>query len=268
MFGVTMAFQDFNPGLGFFRSKFVGLKWFQNIYMMPDFIDILRNTVVIACGKIVTGMFASVLFALLLNEVRHINLKKFVQTAVYLPYFLSWVIVGGVFIDLLSTKGLVNQFLNLFNIKNILFLASNQWFQPTMIITDVWKNFGWGAIVYLAALTGINPELYESAAIDGANRFRRMWHITLPGIQATIILMSALSLGNVLNAGFDQILIMYSPIVYRTGDIIDTFVYRQGLVEMQFSMSTAVGLFKSIIGFILIVTSNRIAYKVANYRIL
>ena len=268
MFGVIMAFQDFNPGLGFLRSPFVGLRWFRQIYNMPNFWDIFRNTLVIACSKIVTITFASIMFSLLLNEVTHLKFKRAIQTAVYLPHFLSWVIVGGIFIELLALNGIVNQFLGLFGITPILFLGSNDWFQFTVVTTDIWKSFGWGAIVYLAALTNINPELYEAAAIDGASRLRRTWHVTLPGMAPTIILLSALNLGNVLNAGFEQILVMYSPIVYRTGDIIDTFVFRQGLLDMQFSMATAVGLFRSIVAFILIMLSNYIARRFANYRIL
>lgn len=268
MFGVIMAFQDFNPGLGFLRSPFVGLRWFRQIYNMPNFWDIFRNTLVIACSKIVTITFASIMFSLLLNEVTHLKFKRTIQTAVYLPHFLSWVIVGGIFIELLALNGIVNQFLGIFGITPILFLGSNDWFQFTIVTTDIWKSFGWGAIVYLAALTNINPELYEAAAIDGASRLRRTWHVTLPGMAPTIILLSALNLGNVLNAGFEQILVMYSPIVYRTGDIIDTFVFRQGLLDMQFSMATAVGLFRSIVAFILIMLSNYIARRFANYRIL
>jgi putative aldouronate transport system permease protein len=262
-----MAFQNFNPRLGFFHSEFVGLKWFSNLYNMPDFYFIFRNTVAIACAKIIAGLLVSVVFALLLNEVKQLAFKRSVQTIVYLPHFLSWVIIGGVFVDLLSLKGLVNQFLGLFGIAPVHFLSSNDWFQLTVVGMDVWKGFGWGAVIYLAALTSINPELYEAASIDGAGRFRRMLHITLPGIRPTIVLMSALSLGNVLNAGFEQILVIYSPIVYKTADIIDTFVYRQGLLDMQFSLATAVGLFKSVIGFSLILLSNKLAYRFANYRI-
>jgi len=267
MGGITLAFQNYRLGNGFFESDWVGLKWFRDLFTMPDFRYILRNTVVIACAKIVANLLAAVTFALLLNELKQVLIKRTVQTIVYLPNFLSWVIIGGVFIELLSIGGVVNQFTGLFGIKPILFLGSNDWFQTTMVVIDVWKSFGWGAIIYLAALTNINQELYEAAAIDGANRLRQTWHITLTGIRPTIVLMSALSLGNVLNAGFEQILIMYSPIVYRTGDIIDTFVYRQGLLDLQFSLATAVGLFKSVIGFGLIMLSNYLAKRFADYRI-
>jgi putative aldouronate transport system permease protein len=267
MIGVVIAFQNFSPITGFFHSPFVGLDWFKFIFHMPDFRIILYNTVSIAVLKIIFGQLAPIVFALLLNEVTSVRFKKSVQTLVYLPHFLSWVIVGGIFIDLLSTKGMINQLIQWFGGEPIFFLGSNEWFKFTLVGTDVWKGFGWGAILYLAALTQISPDLYESASMDGANRFQKMWNITLPGIMPTIILLAALSLGSVLEAGFDQILMLYNPAVYESGDIIDTFVYRQGLLEMQFSMTAAVGLFKSVVGFVLIVISNWLASRFANYRL-
>lgn len=267
MYGIIIAFQDYNPISGFIKSPFVGLKWFEMVASMPDFKNIIVNTIVIACLKIFFGQLAPLLFALLLNEVRRFSFKRIIQTIVYLPHFLSWVILGGIFIDILAQDGIVNNFLNLFGIPNIFFLGDNHWFRFTLVATDVWKGFGWGAILYLAAFSGINPELYESAFIDGANRWRQMWHVTLPGISSTIIMLGALSLGGILNAGFDQILVLYNPSVYQTGDVIDTFVYRQGLLDMQFSMATAVGVFRSGIGFFLILISNKLAQKYANYRI-
>ena len=227
----------------------------------------MRNTVVIAVGKMFFNQLVPLVFALMLNEVRNKYVKKSVQTLVYMPHFFSWVIVGGIFIDLLSSSGIVNQFLGLFGIAPKFFLGSNDYFQGTMIITEVWKEFGWNSILYLAAISGVNPELYEAACLDGAGRFRRIWNVTLPCIKGTIILLVVLNLSNILNAGFDQIFNLYNPAVYRTGDIIDTFVYRMGLEQAQFSLSTAVGLFKSVIGLVLIVISRWVAYKTLDYRI-
>jgi len=268
MFGIVIAFQKFIPARGFFNSPWVGFDNFKFIFMLPDFQRALWNTVYIAFMKIVAGLVAPITTALLLNEMRNQLLKRSVQTIIYLPNFLSWVLLGGILIDLLSpTYGIVNKILGFFGIKPIFFLGSNTWFPYTMVITDVWKDFGFGTIVYLAALAGINPNLYEAAVIDGANRWRQTWHVTLPGMRPVIVLLATLSLGQILNAGFDQIFNLYSPIVYQSGDIIDTLVYRMGLVNFQYSVATAVGLFKSFVALILISVSYYLAYKFANYRI-
>lgn len=268
MYGTIMAFEDFQPLKGIFGSEFVGLKWFKYMFMnSPDFMTVFGNTLIIAIAKIIFTQLAAILFALLLNEVRNKMLKRTVQTAVYFPYFLSWVIAGGVFIDLLSTEGIINGFLNVIGLKEIFFLASNTWFRPIIVATNVWKEFGYAAIFYLAALTTINMELYEAARIDGANRIKQIMNITLPGISSTIVLMFALNLGNVMNAGQDQILVMYNPSVYQTGDIIDTFVYRSGLLDAQFPFAAAVGLFRSVITFGLMIIANKLANSFANSRI-
>ncbi|MNR01531.1 putative multiple-sugar transport system permease YteP [compost metagenome] len=226
------------------------------------------NTVVIAIFKQITGIIIPVVFALLLNEVRKSAFKKTVQTLVYMPHFLSWVILGGIFVDVLSLQGgIVNRFLGLFGVEPIFFLGSNDWFRMTVVVTDVWKEFGFAAIVFLSALAGVNPNLYEAAEIDGANRWKQVIHITLPTIMPILIVVSTLALGRIMNAGFDQIFNLYHPLVYESGDIIDTFVYRVGLEGGQFSFGTAVGLFKSAIGFVLIVTCYQVLYKVADYRI-
>lgn len=267
MGGIIMAFQDFIPAQGFLHSKFVGLENFRYMFSLPDSWLIFRNTFVIAIAKIILGMIVPVCFALLLNEMRIKFLKQSIQTIVYLPNFLSWVVLGSVFTMMLSQSGLVNQFLSILHVQPISFLASNKWFQPVVVITDVWKTYGYGTIIYLAAMTSINPALYESAAMDGANRLKQTFHITLPGILPMIILVGTLNLGNILNAGFDQIFNMYNPIVYQTGDIIDTYVYRMGLEGAQFSFGAAVGLSKSIISFLLIVISYKLADKFAGYRL-
>jgi len=267
MFGLVIAFQNYVPGKGIMHSKWVGLDNFKFMLITPDSWQVFNNTLFIAISKIIIGIVVPVVFALLLNEVRHMIFKRLVQTVVYLPHFLSWVILGGIFGTMLSLDGVVNQFIGLFGSEPIMFLGSNTWFRPIVIITDAWKDFGYGAIIYLAALTAIDPSLYEVSAIDGAGRFRQLISVTLPAIVPTIILMTTLSLGQVLNAGFDQIFNLYTPLVYETGDIIDTYVYRMGLIDMQFSLSTAVGLLKSVISSVLIVLSYTLAKKFAGYRI-
>ena len=208
MAGMVIAFQKFIPAKGLFGDqKWIGLDNFTYLINMPGAMSALRNTVVIAFFKIVLGLVVPITVAILLNEVRSAKFRRTVQTAIYLPYFLSWVVLGGVMIDILSpSQGIVNQVLNVFGIDSIFFLGSNKWFQPTIIMTDVWKGFGFGTVVYLAAITGIDLSLYEAATMDGANRFQKMWHVTLPGIRMIVVLMCVLALGNVLNAGFDQVL--------------------------------------------------------------
>lgn len=267
MLGSVIAFEDFNPAKGVFGSRWVGLDNIMYMLQMPDSKTIFFNTLIIANLKIIFTFLASVIFALLLNEVRVMWLKKTVQTIVYVPYFLSWVILSGMFITIFDLDGMINQLLAFFHIQPIMFLGSNTWFRPILVGTHVWKEFGFGAIVYLAAMTGINPTLYEAASMDGATRLQKILYVTLPGISSTMILMLTLSLGNVLNAGFEQVLNMYNPLVYQTGDIIDTYVYRVGLLQMQYGLATAVGLLKSVVSFIMIVISYKLAEKYANYRI-
>lgn len=267
MYGLVIAFQDYQPVYGFWGSEFVGLKWFETIFRMPDFGQIFFNTFCIAVLKIIFNQLMAITFALLLNEVQNRKYKRVIQTVSYLPYFLSWVIIGGVFITILSTDGVVNGLLEKLGLNSIFFLGSNSWFRSTLVVTDVWKNFGWNSILYMAALAGINEELYESAVVDGANRWKQTLHVTLPGISTTIILLNCLNLGGILNAGFEQILVLYNPAVYQTGDILDTFVYRSGLIDAQFSLATAIGLIKSVLGFILMMISYKMAEKFANYQI-
>ena len=269
MAGMVIAFQKFIPAKGLFGDqKWIGFDNFTYLFNMPGAMSALRNTVVIAFFKIVLGLIVPITVAILLNEVRSNKFRKTVQTAIYLPYFLSWVVLGGVMIDILSpSQGILNQVLNFFGIDSIFFLGSNKWFQPTIIMTDVWKGFGFGTVVYLAAITGIDLSLYEAATMDGANRFKKMWHVTLPGIRMIVVLMCVLSLGNVLNAGFDQVLNLYSPQVYETGDIIDTFIYRIGLIDAQFGPATAMGVSKSAVSCLFISVSYYVAYKFFDYRI-
>ncbi len=269
MFGSVIAFQDFVPAKGFFGSKWVGLENFKFMFQLPDTWSILSNTLVIAVSKIIFNLIFAVLFAVLLNELRHLWLKKTIQTIAYLPHFLSWVILATIFRDILDPTGLVNTVLmNLHLIgEPIFFLGDNSWFQGVIVATDVWKEFGYSAVMFIAALAGVNPELYEAAAMDGAGRLRRIWHITLTSIRPTIVLVATLNIANIFNAGFDQIFNLYSPVVYATGDVIDTYVYRAGFVSAQYSLATAVGLMKSVVSFILIIVSYKLADRFAGYRI-
>ena len=269
MMGIIIAFQDFVPTMGIRGSEWVGFDNFKYMLQLPDTILIFRNTLVIAVGKIVLTLLASIVFAILLNELQMVKAKKVVQTVAYLPHFLSWVILATIFRDMLDSGGIINQILAGTGIikEPIVFLGSNATFQPVVILSEVWKEFGYNAVIFIAALAGINTELYEAAEMDGAGRLKKIWHITLPGIRQTIVLVATLNIANILNAGFDQIYNLYSPIVYRTGDIIDTYVYRMGFLNAQFSLATAVGLMKSVVSFILIFTSYKMADKFANYRI-
>ena len=266
MGGLLMAFQDFMPIKGLFGSRFVGIKNFERLFKLPTFWRVLRNTVVISVGKLVLVMVASVIFALLLNECRHVKYKRIIQTTVYLPHFLSWVILAVMFSNVFSYTGIVSQIAQMFGGEPTMFMISNSWFRKILIGGEIWKEFGYGAIVYVAAITGIDPTLYEAAGIDGAGRWKKMWYITLPSIIPTIVLMTTLNIGKLLKGGFDQVFNLYSPLVYETGDIIDTYVYRMGLVDLQYSNGTAVGLFQSLIGFILLVIAYKLADKLVGYR--
>lgn len=269
MAGVTIAFQKFIPARGFFgEQQWVGLQNFQTLFSMANIWSVVRNTVVIAFAKMVGHIVVPVTFALLLNEVGSTRAKRFFQTLVYLPNFLSWVILAGILIDILSpSQGIVNILLSRLGVEPIFFLGNAKVYPVTMVITDIWKGFGFGSVIYLAALTAIDPSLYESSVIDGANRWQQTWHITLPGIASTIVLLSVLSLADILNGGFDQIYNTYSPVVYSTGDILDTFVYRLGIEQAQYALSTAAGLFKSAVSLVFIIASYYLADRLAGYRV-
>lgn len=267
MFGALIAFQDYQPVRGVFGSEWIGLENFEYMFSLNDSKIIFFNTIFIALMKMVAHLIVPVIFALMLNELRAAIFKRWVQTLVYLPHFLSWVILSGIIMDVFSFTGPVNNLLSIFHIDPILFMGKPELFPYLVVGSDVWKEFGFNTIIYLAALTGINPSLYEAAALDGANRWHRLRHITVPGIAPTALLLLILSLGNVLNAGFDQIFNLYNPLVYSTGDIIDTWVYREGLLKLQYGLATAVGLLKSVVGFILITLSYYLANRFTNYRI-
>lgn len=267
MAGILMAFQDYKPKKGIWGSPFIGWENFEYLFSMKDAQNVILNTVIIAFAKIVLNMIVPLAFALMLNEVRRVRLKKAVQTIVYLPHFLSWVILASVMTNIFGYDGIVNLIRGLFGQEKAVFLSDAGFFRWFITLTDVWKEFGYNAVIYLAALTGINPTLYEASAIDGAGRWKQTVHITLPSLSTTIVLLTVLALGNILNAGFDQVFNTYNPMVYSSVDILDTWVYRIGLTKLQFSLATAAGLFKSMVSFVLIIVSYSLAYKFADYTI-
>lgn len=266
LYGLIIAFEDYNPGLGF-ASPWVGLDNFRFLFNQPNFVRTIWNTLYIAVFKLLLGIIVPVTFAVLLNEMISGKVKRVYQTLIYIPNFMSWVILAGVMMDLLGSDGAINVLLGKLGIGAISFLGDAKIFPWTMIISDVWKGFGYGTIVYLAALTGIDPGLYESATLDGATRWQKIRYITVPLLKPTIVLMLVLALGGVLNAGFDQVYNLYSPVVYSTGDIIDTYVYRLGIQQAQYSIGAAVGLFKSLVSCILVCVSYYMADKLAGYKI-
>ena len=267
LYGIVMAFQNFKPVKGIFGSDFVGLKNFQKLIMMSGFRQAVGNTVIIAVFKIIAGIVVPVFFALLLNECANSKIKRTVQTICYLPNFLSWVILGVIFTNFFSLTGMFNQMLALFGMDPEIWMIRASSFRTLLVATDTWKNFGYGAIIYLAAMTGISQDMYEAADIDGASRMQKIRYLTLPSIVPTIILMTTLSLRGILDGGFDQVFNMYSELVYSTGDIIDTYIYRLGLVDLKYSMASAVNLAKSAVSFVLILLSYGLARKFSGYQI-
>lgn len=264
MYGLIIAFKDFNIFEGFLNSPWVGLEHFKNIFSDPYFYRVLFNTLLISIYKLIFLFPLPIIFAILLNELKNVILKRTIQTVVYLPHFLSWTIVYGIFFVILGSSGVVNQLLQSIGLESISFFTDQSIFRSVLVGTEGWKTTGWGTIIYLAAITGIDPELYEAAIVDGANKFKQIIHITIPGIAPTIIVLLVLRLGNILRAGFTQILVMYNPAVYDVADIIQTYVYRTGLGQMRFSFSTAVGLFNSIVALMLIVLGNSLAKRLVN----
>lgn len=267
MFGLVMAFQDFTPLRSFKNSPWVGLKNFRDMLALPTFWNVVGNTLSISIAKIILRLLVPLILALLLNEVVHHKFMRMAQTVFFLPYFLSWAVMGGVLRNLFQYDGMVNELLGRIGIDPIMFLGSNTWFPIIIILSDVWKDMGYNMIIFLAAITGVDSALNESAALDGANRWQQIWHITLPTIRPIVVMLLVLSLGSVLSAGMEQIMLLYNPMVYKSSDIIDTLVYRLGLVNHQWSLSTAVGMMKSVVSFILVVISYRIASKHFDYQV-
>ncbi len=264
LWNAQIAFKDFKPLLGVSGSPWVGFEHFQTFINSFYFDQLIINTVVFSGAKLILGMPIAIVLALALHETWFKRFRTIVQTMVYLPHFLSWVIMFGILLMLLSPgNGLINSIVEAFGGKPIPFLTTPNWFRPVVILSDIWKETGWSTILYLAALLSISPHLYEAATVDGATHLQRIWHISLPGILPVIVLVTLLRLGNILDAGFNQIFVLYSVPVYSVGDIIDTWVYRQGILQFQFSLATAVGLFKGVIGLVLILTANRVAKRIS-----
>jgi len=259
MYGIVLAFKDFKITQGIWNSPWVGFKYFRMAFSDPYFFTVVKNTVVISLYKLLFGFPVPILFAILLNEVRKAVFKKWVQTVSYLPYFISWIVLGGMFLSIFSLDGLINQIVKLFGHDPILFLADDAYFRTILVSTHIFQTFGWESVIYFAAIAGIDPQLYEAAVMDGANRYQRAIRITLPSLLPVISILFILRMASVLDAGFDQIFNLYSVSVYNVGDIIDTYVYRKGLIESEYSYSTAVNLFKSVIALVLVVGVNRIA---------
>ena len=267
LYGITLAFKDYNIFLGsnpieaITLSKWVGFKHFDRLFNNPDFYNVLRNTLAINLYKIAFLFPVPVVFAIFLNEIHHKLYKRTVQTLIYIPYFFSWVIVFGVFYSLLGTYGMVNQLLKQFGIEPISFFSNKAYFRGLLVFTEGWKEVGWNTVIYLAAISAIDPTLFEAARVDGASRIQQIWHVTLPGLLPTIILMLIMTIGYILDTGFEQILVMYNPMVYDVADVIQTYVYRIGLGQMDYSLSTALGLFNSVVAFVLIVGANFVSRK-------
>ncbi|PYI57395.1 ABC transporter permease [Paenibacillus flagellatus] len=262
MYGIVMAFQDFKPHLGFLNSPFVGLKHFQRFFGEEQFWTLFRNTFVLAVYNLVFFFPLPIVLALMLNEVRREKFKRFVQTLVYVPHFVSWVVVVGIFYMLFTTEGgAVNELLYAATGEKIPFLLEPEWFRPMIVSQTIWKEVGWGTIIFLAALAGVDLQLYEAARMDGAGRWRQLWHITLPAIRSTIVILFILRLGSFLDSGFEHIFLMLTATNREVGEVFDTYVYVKGLTQGQYSYSAAVGLFKSAVGLLLVVSGNWLAKR-------
>jgi len=261
MAGSVIAFQDYSVFKGIMASEWVGLKHFKSLFAYHDFYKIFRNTMVLGLFNLVFVFPVSLILALMLNEVQCLKLKKSIQTVIYIPHFLSWVVIGGLVFDLFGLSGLFNKVRELMGMSPILVMQMERWYRTIYVISSIWKEAGWGTVVYLAAMSGIDPSLYESAMVDGASRFQRMIRITLPLLMPTVITLLLLRIGNFLEQGFDQSFSLMTPMTYSVADIFDTYVYRVGIQKAQYSSATAIGLFKSVIGLILVVTFNKLANR-------
>ncbi|MFC7750231.1 ABC transporter permease [Paenibacillus thermoaerophilus] len=258
LLGSVIAFQDYNIFKGFLESEWVGFKWFEEFFTYPNLKRLIVNTLLISFYQILFAFPAPILLAVLLNEVRNMAFKRFVQTVVYLPHFLSWTIVFGFVYMLLSVQtGLVNQAIQAMGGEPVSFLQKAEYFRTIIIASGIWKEMGWSAIIFLAAIAGISPSLYEAARIDGANRWKQFVHVTLPGLLPAIMILLLLKIGHIMDLGFEQIYLFLNPLTLSTGDVLDTYAYRAGILGGKYSLTTAIGLFKSVIGFLLLVVANR-----------
>ena len=264
MYGAIIAFKDFSPTLGTFGSPWAGFKYFEQFFSSYYFVRILRNTLLISIYSILWSFPAPILLALLMNEIQHNGFKRTVQTVTYLPHFISTVVICGMLIDFCNTRGLFNYFVELLGGTPFNFLMETSLFRTIYIGSGIWQEAGWGSIIYLAALTSIDASLYEAARIDGAGRFKQMLYITLPGIMPTIVIMLILRMGSIMNVGFEKVMLLYNPTTYEVADVISTFVYRKGIVEANYSYSAAVGLFNSVINFMMIIVANWVSRKLTD----
>jgi putative aldouronate transport system permease protein len=267
MFGIVMAFQDFSAIRGYFGSKWVGFTNFINFFSGPDFLRVFRNTLVISFLNLGIGFPLSIIFALLLNEINYIWFKKFTQTISYLPYFVSAVVVCGLVIDFVSNNGIITNLLVSFGVPRQNLLTDPKFFWGINLLTDVWQGLGYGSILFIASISGVNHELYEAAAIDGAGRLGRAWHVTLPALLPVIVTMFVLRCGMIMNVGSDKILLLYNPSIYDTADVISTHVVRMGIERMQYGYSAAVGLFNSVVGLIMLMVSNFVSRKLTEHSV-
>ncbi|MEC1262454.1 sugar ABC transporter permease [Bacillus swezeyi] len=262
MWGVLIAFKDYSPYLGFWQSDWVGFEYFKDFFMNPDFFRLLYNTLMLAALDLIFAFPAPLIVALLLNELRHAIYKRCIQTFIYVPHFVSWtIVVSMTFVFFTVDTGVINKMLQNITGGEISFLSDPEWFRPMIVLQSIWKETGWGTILFLAALAAVDQEQYEAAVMDGAGRFRRMWHITLPAIRSTIVVLLILRIGSFLNIGFEQIFLMTNSLNRSVAEIFDTYVYIVGITQGAYSYSTAVGLFKSVVGIILIFGANYIAKK-------
>lgn len=264
MMGSIIAFKDYSAYKGILDSAWCGLENFKKLFQYPDFYKILRNTVVLGLLKVVLTFPVPVILALMLNELRNAKVKKVVQTIICIPYFVSWVVVGGLVFDIFGVGGLFNNVREFFGMETLLVMQKESWFRPVYVLSTIWKESGWGTVVYLAAISSIDPSLYESASIDGALRFQKMRYITFPLLIPTILTLLLLNIGSFLTLGFDQVYNLYTPMTYSVADIFDTYVFRVGIQQAQYSFATAVGLFQSVVGLIMVVTFNKIANKISD----
>ncbi len=261
MYGVLMAFQNYKPQYGIWGSEWVGLKNFADFFGSYYAGRLIRNTFLISFYDLIFSFPAPIIFALLLNEVKANKFKRTVQTITYMPYFISLVVVASIIVEFTSSRGFIVDILSLFGFEKKSLLGEAQYFRTIFVASNIWQSLGFNSIIYLAALSGVDQELYEAATLDGAGRWKKMWHVTLPGIMSTVIIMLILRIGGMMNVGYEKIILLYNPATYETADVISSFVYRKGLQEMNYGYSTAVGLFNSVINFVLLVGTNALSKK-------
>jgi putative aldouronate transport system permease protein len=267
MYGLQIAFKDYSPGDGIWGSRWIGLANFTEFFQSYYFWRLIRNTLLISVYELIFGFPAPIILALLLNELRKQAFKRIVQTVTYLPHFISVVVVVGMLVDFLARDGVVNQVLGYLGVEARSYLSEPGWFRFLYVSSGIWQQIGWGSIIFLAALSNIDPSLYEAAKVDGAGRWKQMLHITIPGIMPTVIILLILRMGSMMSVGSEKILLMYNPLTYDTADVISTFVYRKGILEASYSYTTAVGLFNAVIAFLLVIISNSISKRVSETKL-